>query len=314
MKFENLSFRQMEYVVTLAAEKNFTRAAEKLYITQPSLSQAIKNIEDENEITLFVREKRKIYPTEEGQLLIKSAESILQTVRDLNTQLNQLSRMKQKTLIIGAGFTLGNVFLSRMIGEFRRIYPNVSISLVEDTSTALEHEASEGKIDIAFVLRPVSNSQLNNISVASGDIIIGMSSSNPLTAFSVPAADGGLRLFDIENAKEASFVRFIKGGRIETLIAPVLNDCHFSPKDSIRVRNVSSAIDIIAESNDIVILPDIYSKSARLSSECSFFRIKGTLPKWDLAAVSAMDYASMPAIAKEFIDLLTARSRDIRSR
>lgn len=306
MKFENLSIRQLEYVITLSSEKNFTRAAEKLFITQPSLSQAIKNIEDENGVTLFTRGKRCVSLTREGELFVKCAENILGSITDLNTRLNHLRQTQQDVLTVGAGFTLGNVYLSRVIGEYRKRFPMTALSLVEADSNALEREAREGAIDISFVLLPIGDPNLKSITVSSGDLVIGMSMANPLASLSLPAEDGGLRWFDIENAKDASFVRFLKGGRIESLMGTVLRECRFSPRDSIRVRNVSSAIDIIAQSDDIVILPDIYTKSNRQSAKCCFFRIKDIMPKWSLAAVSAADYEDMPAAAKHFIDLLTS--------
>lgn len=306
MTFDNLSIRQLKYVLTLSVEKNFTRAAEKLFITQPSLSQAIKNIEDENGVTLFTRGKRCISLTREGELFVKYAENILRSITDLNTSLNHLRQTQQDALTVGAGFTLGNVYLSRMIGEYRKRFPKTALSLVEADSNALEREAREGSIDISFVLLPVSDPNLKSITISSGDLVIGMSMSNSLVSLSLPAEDDGLRWFDIENARDASFVRFLKGGRIESLMTTVLRECRFSPKDSIRVRNVSSAIDIIAQSDDIVILPDIYTKSNRQSAKCCFFRIKDIMPKWSLAAVSATEYSGMSAAAKHFIDLLTA--------
>ncbi|MFA6505717.1 MAG: LysR family transcriptional regulator, partial [Treponemataceae bacterium] len=102
----NLSLREIEYVLTVAAEENITRASEKLYIAQPSLSQAIKKIEDEIGHPLFTRVKNKIKLTEEGRLFVESGQQINKTVRDLENKLNALSQNNCGHLALGMPFHL----------------------------------------------------------------------------------------------------------------------------------------------------------------------------------------------------------------
>ena len=84
-----MQLQEMRYIVTLAEQKNFSRAAKILYVSQPALSQAIKRLEEQLGVTLFVREVNNVYPTEAGSFAVKHAKTILEMTDYLTEGLNQ---------------------------------------------------------------------------------------------------------------------------------------------------------------------------------------------------------------------------------
>ena len=306
MRFDSLSIRQIEYLLILAQEQNFTSAAEKLFISQPTLSQTVHRIEDENHITLFNRDKKQGFLTEEGLLFVRFAENIYRHMTELNSQLALLEQSRSCTLSLGVGYALGNIYLSKKLSMFRKAYPNVKISLVEASSAVLEQKSVDSEIDIAFVLLPLQTLSLPYIPLQDGEIVLTMSKSNPLNEFSVSADDGGLDWFDLHKCVNSFFVRSAVGNRTELLAEQLLRSADFTPKLSMRVRNTSTAVRIVSQSNDLLIAPDLYlfSEDANTISKINMYRILGNKLKWTLVAVLPHGEAGMSRPAQDFIHLL----------
>ncbi|PGM59591.1 LysR family transcriptional regulator [Bacillus sp. AFS053548] len=83
-----MNFEQMEHIVTVEIEKSITKAAEKLFISTPGLSQSITQLENELGIKIFNRSKKSITPTFEGEIVVSTANSVLKTIDEMNKKLN----------------------------------------------------------------------------------------------------------------------------------------------------------------------------------------------------------------------------------
>ncbi|MER2190373.1 MAG: LysR family transcriptional regulator [Solibacillus sp.] len=143
-----MELRQLEYFMMLCEELHFTRAAEKLHIAQPTLSQQIKILEEEVGVLLFNRIGKKISLTVAGQLLYTQSLTIFQTIQNTKHQLQELSTLQKGILRIGA--TPGELtnFISKVLLDFMQEYPAVQVSVIstDDVYTLLK----ENKIDLGF--------------------------------------------------------------------------------------------------------------------------------------------------------------------
>lgn len=143
-----MELRQLEYFTMLCEELHFTRAAEKLHIAQPTLSQQIKILEEEMGVLLFNRIGKKISLTVAGQLLYTQSLTIFQTIQNTKHQLQELSTLQKGILRIGA--TPGELtnFISTVLLDFIQEYPAVQVSVIstDDVHTLLK----ENKIDLGF--------------------------------------------------------------------------------------------------------------------------------------------------------------------
>lgn len=143
-----MELRQLEYFMMLCEELHFTRAAEKLHIAQPTLSQQIKILEEEMGVLLFNRIGKKISLTVAGQLLYTQSLTIFQTIQNTKSQLQELSTLQKGILRIGASPGELTNFISSVLVDYLLEYPAVQVSVIstDDVQTLLR----ENKIDLGF--------------------------------------------------------------------------------------------------------------------------------------------------------------------
>jgi LysR family hydrogen peroxide-inducible transcriptional activator len=145
-----MEIHQLEYLVALAEEGSFTRAAERMFVAQPSLSQQIQKLEREIGQPLFDRLPRGVVPTEAGQRLIEHARKILTELREAKSRASELKNQVAGTLTIGAIPTIAPFLLPRLAKEFTRRWPEVSLDIVEDVTARLMQRIEEGSVDVAL--------------------------------------------------------------------------------------------------------------------------------------------------------------------
>ncbi|WP_165362490.1 LysR family transcriptional regulator [Promicromonospora panici] len=149
-----MELRQMEYLVALADERQFTRAAEVTGVSQSGLSAAIRNLEVELGTKLFTRTTRKVEPTEAGLALLPFARSMLSSATEARDAVVQVSRELAGTLRVGAEQCLGVVDVSSLLERFHRRYPRVEIAFTQAGSHELLADVRDGDLDAAFVATP----------------------------------------------------------------------------------------------------------------------------------------------------------------
>ena len=144
-----MNFHSLDYFLVLAREKNFTRAAEALHITQQSLSSHIAGLEKELGCTLLVR-RTPLELTYAGRTFLRYAESIGQTRQAMEREFCDISENQKGELRVGIAYTRGRAIMPRLIPAFQRQYPNVEITLLEGSNDAIQKALLSGGIDLAI--------------------------------------------------------------------------------------------------------------------------------------------------------------------
>ncbi len=165
-----MELRYLLYFATVAEQQSFTRAAEKLRIAQPAISQQIKTLEEELEVKLLVRTKRSVKLTAAGQAFLREAKDIINRVEQLRVEARRAAQGETGTLSIGCFGAASSLFLPELIHAYRAQYPAVRIHLhlyelvvkfgIEQSQIVDEQlEALElGRIDLGFT-RPLPKTQ-----------------------------------------------------------------------------------------------------------------------------------------------------------
>jgi len=151
-----MHLKELNYIVTLAEEGSISRAADKLYMAQSSLSQFLQQYESELGVTLFVRTSKGIRPTAAGELFVDNARTILTHYRLVQNELADMAELKGGRVIFGISSFRGKYMLPRILKRFYERYPQVQVDIVEDNSMALEEHLVRGDIDLAIVALPLT--------------------------------------------------------------------------------------------------------------------------------------------------------------
>lgn len=141
-------FSYKDYVYEVYKEKSFSRAAENLYISQPSLSAKIKKLEGELGMPIFDRSTSPVRLTDFGKLYIEAIEQVYALERGLENYINDVNMLKSGKLNIGASNVFAAYVLPPMIVDFKARFPDVKINLIEGNTTTLERMLSDNDLDL----------------------------------------------------------------------------------------------------------------------------------------------------------------------
>ena len=145
------TLQQLRILKAVATEKNFTKAAEVLYLSQPSLSKQIKKLENNLGISLFNRENNKISLTENGKVFLQYAERILALCEESCRALIDLKNGERGNLIVGASQTIGTYLMPRVLALFAQNYPQIDLKVQVNSTRIIAKNVINREIDIAIV-------------------------------------------------------------------------------------------------------------------------------------------------------------------
>jgi len=157
-----MEISQLRSLVAIVREGSFTRAAEKLFVTQPALSQQMKALESELGVQLFERRGRRITITAPGALVLARAEGMLAQLQQLHDELAALNGMAQGRIRIGTSDTVCLYLLPPVVQAFRHLHPAVEIHLTNRPSREVVALLIEGAIDFGIINLPVNEARIES--------------------------------------------------------------------------------------------------------------------------------------------------------
>lgn len=150
-----MELRQLSHFLAVAEERHFTRAAERVHLTQSSLSSSIRTLESELGSDLFVRSTRQVELTEAGRALLAPARRVVAAAEDARDAVAAVRGVVRGHLAIGAIQTLGQVNLPGLVARFHRTHPAVTLRLHHVGAPELVRRTADGEIDLAIVDPPL---------------------------------------------------------------------------------------------------------------------------------------------------------------
>lgn len=147
--------RLLHYFLTVAREQNITNAAKTLHITQPTLSRQMAMLEEQLGTKLFLRDSRPLTLTDEGQLLRRRAEEILELVEKTQAEMSSHEEQVEGTVSIGCGELASVRVLMDLIADFSQRYPRVTFDVYTATADQIKRRMDDGLTDIGLMLEPV---------------------------------------------------------------------------------------------------------------------------------------------------------------
>ncbi|WP_290719430.1 MULTISPECIES: LysR family transcriptional regulator [Exiguobacterium] len=240
-----MDFRQLEYFTEVARFKSFTRAAEHLHVTQPTLSKMVRHLEEELEVDLFDRSKRQIVLTDAGETLLIEGEKILRQLSDLPSHLYDVMHLTKGTIRLGVPPLIGSLFFPGLLRRFEEMYPMIQIELIEAGGHALEKAVVAGEVDLIATVLP-SDEHLTTHPFIEEELHLFLPSDHPLADRSMIA---------LEEVSDMPFVLFNETFSLHDVVLNACQDAGFMPN----VSRVSSQWDflclLVAEGNAVTVLP-----------------------------------------------------------
>ncbi|MBP2169374.1 DNA-binding transcriptional LysR family regulator [Erwinia toletana] len=157
-----MDVRALRYFVEVVRQQSFTRAAEKLFVTQPTISKMLRQLEQELDCTLLIREGRKLHLTDSGQAVYQRGQTILQEFKQLETEISDINELKTGELRLGIPPMVG-MQIAGSISAFRQRYPGIELKISESGGLTVQQAVQSGSLDLALTALPLAEEVSLNI-------------------------------------------------------------------------------------------------------------------------------------------------------
>jgi len=171
---------QLGYFIEIARQRSFTRAAERLHMAQPALSQQMKNLESELGTALFIRGRKEIQLTAAGKAFLPRAEALLTQAEAAKAIVSDVAQLRGGKLIIAAIPSVSACLLPEVIRSFSRQHEQVELQLIEDSSEKVSENVESGLADIGFLQLPASKSAFETRTIISEPFVLLVAKSHSL--------------------------------------------------------------------------------------------------------------------------------------
>lgn len=248
-----MELRQLSYAVQIAKEHNFSRAAEKLHIAQPSLSQQLSKLEKEIGVLLFHRNTSSVELTHAGSLFVNKAQQILGMVEGLRQEMEDISQMKKGRLIVGSMPITGATIMPLVLPIFQKRYPQIEVTLIEETSANLEGLTASGETDISLLMLPLQQETLVYETIYDEEIVIAVPPTHELAAREST-------IIDISELSNEPFIALKRGQGLRKMTNELCEDAGFVPRVVFESSNMETVLSLVAAGMGVAFVPSMISK------------------------------------------------------
>jgi len=245
-----MELRHLRYFVAVAEELHFTRAAERLNMAQPPLSQQIRQLESELGVQLFQRTKRQVQLTAAGKNFLKNVYKILIDLDKTCDSAQRAQKGEIGNIVVGFTGTATYDILPKLLQPYRSEFPFVDISVLQLSTTDQIQSLLNGEINIGILCAPIKNSQLNFEVIHQEPFIIAMPRNHPLASKSGP--------IEVQEFSKELFIMIPRNSG-QIYYDTIINICHnagFSPNITQEVHELHTSISLVAAGMGVALVPD----------------------------------------------------------
>ena len=302
----NLSIKDAEYILTIISEGNLTKAAQSLYVSQPSLSVTVQKIERHLGVKLFTRENNRLKPTYEGRRFAEACSNIVKTYRDVEAEFEDMRRSNGGKVTIGMPFTLICYVFPRIYQLCQEKYPDLQLIPVEGNTRELETFLMDGTLDMVLIPYFVKNPENFSIStVFKEPLILSVPQGNPLNAYAEVRGDAALPFLDIRLANRQPFILNAPGQHVRQATEIVFRRAHITPMTVFITKNVSTKIAMSAVGLGLAVFPEHYLTFSLPPKGANYYYIDPAFdPGWEVAVLYRKS-AYFSSACQQCVDILT---------
>lgn len=277
-------FNKMDYVYAVYKEQSFTKAAQKLYISQPCLSAAIKKIEEEIGMPLFERRYSSVRPTKIGLDYIKAAEEIMNIQNNFAARINDINNIEYGSITIGGSNYVSSYILPGIVSRFSEMYPKIEISLTETGSVELEKKLNNEEIDLIIDSFDDEKILHECYPLLNEKILLAVPKAfrcnNGLQKYQLMPDDlfslnsNNLPALSIKHFKNENFILLKSGNNMHKHAMEIFQKGKFTPKVSFYLDQLLTSYALAASNNGVCFVTDTMFKYHRFKDDVILYNIK----------------------------------------
>ncbi|AIQ69759.1 LysR family transcriptional regulator [Paenibacillus graminis] len=253
-----MELRQLQYALQIAAERNFSRAADKLHIAQPSLSQQLSKLEKELGVLLFQRNTSSVELTHAGEKFVEQAQTIIDAVELLRQEMSDISQLRKGRVVVGSMPITGAHLLPHVLPVFKSKYTEVEITLLEDSSMNLEKLTASGQTDLSLLSLPLEIPTLAYEVLGEERIDLAVPPEHSLASRSA----SGIRTA-LEELRDEPFIVLKEGQGFRKMTVELCRAAGFEPRIVFESNNMETVQSLVATGMGVTLVPHFIARAPR---------------------------------------------------
>lgn len=243
-----MDLHQLKVFREAARSGGFTRASEKLHLSQSTVSLHIKRLEEELGTLLFRRAKRRVQLNKAGERLLPYVERVFQELQNADSAVRELSRVERGTIRIGSGATTVTYLLPKILGVFQRRYPQVELIVVTGSTESLLQSIEQQVLDIAVVMQPVKpGPQIEIVPMLREELVFVVGNEHPLAQKKTA--------IDASEIGDTPFISYFRDSMMQRIVDSHLSAIGVIPRVKMEMENIEAIKSLVRAGLGAAILP-----------------------------------------------------------
>jgi DNA-binding transcriptional LysR family regulator len=277
--------RSYEYFLAIAEEKSISKAAERLYISQPSLTKYLKKLEESVGAILFSRESHPLKLTPAGELYMEYVKDVIRITKKFDQDVLYISSSISGKVTIGITLWRSSILIPLIFPEFKKRYPNITVELKEGSQQYLLSLLDQGKVDFCMMQLPNTQSSVTFEHLAYEHILFAVNRNNPILK--------NLNLDPdclVPTLSHEQFLHFIKEpfvlmkeeNQLRQLTQNLLNKYEIASSPVLETSNVVTAMNLVSSGVGVTFVPEAILQYNERSASLGFFKVDNPPLAWEL--------------------------------
>ncbi len=298
-----MDFKELNYIIAIDKYQNITKAADSLYITQPTLTKFLQQQERLLGQKLFKKLGNRFVPTYAGERYVARAKEMLNIKKELDQEMGDIARNNEGALKIAFPSMRGTYMLPCTLPIFHSLYPNVKLDILEAHSSLLEGMILNGDTDLAFFNLPVKSPDIDWEIISHEEVLLVLCASHPLARAGVSRPGCKYPWMDISLMEKEPFILQTPGQRTRQTVDILLKSCNFTPYIKLQTGNIHASVELASKGYGACFVTETHLKHIGLESKLAYFSVGKPCTTVDFVAAFRRG-SYIPYHAQEYIKIV----------
>ena len=296
-KVTKVELRQLEYFCNVGKFENFTRAAQELHVSQPSVTKAIKSLEAELQLTLIDRTQKKISLTAEGKTFLNYAKKVMQDVEEAKQNMQKFKIRNENTIKFGLPPMIEAYLFPNFFIKFRAAYPQIELDIQEfNDSSEIQQKIKEGALDFGIVITSVKDRHNLSIKLLSDEYSLCVPKNHRLA---------NRDKVSFEELKDEKFILQQDGTYQHQTICERCTKCGYNPNVLLSTGQLKTIKELVTNGAGVSLLPNFV-----INAESDFCHLKISPPMNFDVSLAWGKTKSLPSNYNKFVDFVKSSFAD----
>lgn len=292
------------YVLKVAEERNFSAAAKKLFISQPSLSQFIQKIEEQIGAPIFDRSVTPLKLTYIGNLYVEHAKAVMDLQNQFEQRVDDVLKVRKGKVTVGSSPFRSAYLMSQILPQFRKHYPAIEVFLKEDNTRNLEELALTGETDISISLLPIDEKLFDYEILFEERMLLALPPTHPIAEkLKLIAGDHTYTPhIDVADLRDTPFIQMGKSHKLHQMLLNLCHEAGFTPHVIFETDSMTTAQALAGAGIGVTLLPETLIRANHFEHEPCYCAPNVNASRTVLVVYRKERY--LPRAAKAFIQTL----------